>query len=327
MASFPNAKKTFSAVVNGVAALFNTPYDEIEAIETFIGAMGSTQANTDSLKNLLLGYYKGCDVAYKGAADLYVRAGEIAIPDASGNLRFRRNTSDLTVDWTNIDTGSEAGSTQYYVYAVADAAGTTFTVKISTNATTPTGCTFYRLIGTFYNDASSNIINPVSNLSVPTGSVIQIVNFQTGAVASISATIPYDDSIPQITEGAEVMTLAITPKSATNKLKIDVIGTFDRGGGAAREEEVILTLFQDAVANALAVNWTRSQGWNVTAQGTPDWNIKLTHFMTAGTINPIMFRVRAGASSATDVTFNGHAGSRLFGGITISSITITEIKA
>ena len=41
-ASFPTAVKNFSAVVNGVtklvASLFNSPYDEITAIETALGA-------------------------------------------------------------------------------------------------------------------------------------------------------------------------------------------------------------------------------------------------------------------------------------------------
>ena len=161
-ASFPNAKKTFSAVVNGVtklvAALFNTPYDEIEAIETYIGATGGgTQAYSESLKGLLIAYRRGCNVEYKGTADLYVRLGEICIPDASGNIRLRRNTTDTTVTWANIDTGAEEASTIYYVYAVADASATTFTVMISKSATTPTGATFYKLLGSFYNDASSNI--------------------------------------------------------------------------------------------------------------------------------------------------------------------------
>lgn len=161
-ASFPNAKKTFSQVVNGVtklvAALFNTAYDEAEAIETFIGATGGgAQSYSESLKGLLGNYRRGCAVEYKGDADLYVRAGEIAILDASGNMRLRRNTSDTTVDWGNLDTGSEAAGTLYYVYAVADAQATTFTVVISTNATTPSGCTFYKLLGSFYNDASGNI--------------------------------------------------------------------------------------------------------------------------------------------------------------------------
>jgi len=161
-ASFPNAKKTFSAVVNGVtklvAALFNSPYDEIEAIETFIGATGGgAQSYYTSLTDMLINYRRGCAVEYKGDADLYVRAGEIMIVDASGNRRLRRNTSDTTVTWANIDTGSEATSTRYYVYACADNNATTFTVVVSTNATTPTGMTYYRLIGSFYNNASGNI--------------------------------------------------------------------------------------------------------------------------------------------------------------------------
>jgi hypothetical protein len=161
-ASFPNAKKTFSAVVNGVtklvAALFNTPYDEVEAIETFLGATGGgAQAYCESLTNMLFNYRRGCRVQYKSAADLYVRAGEIMITDASGNRRLRRNASDTTVTWGDIDTGAEEASTVYYVYAVADASATAFTIKISKSATTPTGCTFYKLIGIFYNDASSNI--------------------------------------------------------------------------------------------------------------------------------------------------------------------------
>jgi hypothetical protein len=167
-ASFPNAKKTFSAVVNGVtklvAALFNTPHDEIEAVETFVGPTGGgAQSYSESMTNLLYNYRRGCSCEYKGTADLYVRAGEIMVTDASGNRRLRRNTSDTTVAWTDIDTGSEANSTVYYVYAVADASATTFTVKISANATTPSGCTFFKQIGTFFNNASGNILE-VGNL-------------------------------------------------------------------------------------------------------------------------------------------------------------------
>jgi hypothetical protein len=168
-ASFPNAKKTFTAVENGVtklvAALFNSPYDEVEALESFIGATGGgALAYTESLTNMFYNYRRGCAVEYKGAADLYVRSGEIMITDASGNRRLRRNTADTTVTWANIDTGAEANSTIYYVYAVADASATTFTIKVSTNATTPAVCTFYKLIGVFYNDSSGNI-QEVGNLS------------------------------------------------------------------------------------------------------------------------------------------------------------------
>jgi len=58
---------------------------------------------------------------------------------------------------------------------------------------------------------------------VAAGFVVQMVSTQTGALQTDTTTIPADDTIPQNTEGFEVMTLAITLKSATNKLEIDVV--------------------------------------------------------------------------------------------------------
>ena len=172
-AVFPNAKKTFSQIVNGVtklvASIFNVSYDEVEAVETFIGPTGGgAQAYSESLTNLLYNYRKGCACEYKGAADLYVRSGEIMITDASGNRRLRRNTSDTTVAWSFLDVGSEASSMVYYIYATADTSATTYAVKLSTNATAPTGPTFYKQIGYFYNNLAGNI-DDVGNLPKKSG--------------------------------------------------------------------------------------------------------------------------------------------------------------
>ncbi len=169
-ASFPNAKKTFSQIVNGVtklvASIFNVNYDETEAIETFVGPTGGgAQSYSESLTNLLINYREGCRVDYKSAADLYVRAGAMMITDASGNRRLRRNTTDTTVTWADIDTGAEANSTVYYVYALADTNATTFTIKISTSTSAPSGATFYKKIGAFYNNASGNIVG-ITNLNL-----------------------------------------------------------------------------------------------------------------------------------------------------------------
>ena len=142
--------------VDKVLALHpNERGDEITAIQTMMGVFASGQGYNESFKNTYKNYRYGCAVEYKGTADLYVRSGAIAIADASGNLRLRFNTSDITVTWANIDTGAEANA-KYYVYAIADASGTTFTIKISTSASAPSGCTFYRKIGEFTN--STDII-------------------------------------------------------------------------------------------------------------------------------------------------------------------------
>lgn len=168
---FPSSKKTFSQLVDGTdymeATQVNQAYDEIEAIETFLGSMGRSQSYSASLKNALIDYISGCEVEYKSATELYVRSGEICITSAAGNYCYRRNTSDTTVTWADIDTGSEAASTRYYVYAIADTAATTFTIKISTNASIPSGSpVYYRKIGSFYNNSDSDIsdVNDVEKL-------------------------------------------------------------------------------------------------------------------------------------------------------------------
>lgn len=147
------------------------------------------------------------------------------------------------------------------------------------------------------------------------GAVVQVANFQTGAVATGTTTIPYDDTIPQNTEGNEYMSLAFTPESASNKLKIEVVFQ----GGVSVGARLSAALFQDSTANALAAAQMfvdASSGGGV---------LTFTHYMTAGTTSATTFKVRAGMNSAGTTTFNGGGGARVFGGVAASSITITEI--
>jgi hypothetical protein len=147
------------------------------------------------------------------------------------------------------------------------------------------------------------------------GNVLQVVNYQTGALATGTTTIPVDDTIPQNTEGDEYMTLAITPISASSKLIIQVTGIFQSSGAS----NFAVALFQDSIANALAVCWGILPAF---AHDT----YTFSHYMTAGTTSLTTFKVRAGGSSGT-VTFNGYGGSRNYGGRMASSITIWEIAA
>lgn len=153
-----------------------------------------------------------------------------------------------------------------------------------------------------------------SAFEVISGAVLQVVNFQTGAVATGSTVIPHDDTIPQKTEGDEYMTLAITPSKATNKLKIDVVVFLCSASGDRRAA----ALFQDDTASALAVGMAYKGS-------TESHCIAFTHYMTAGTASETTFKVRAGTETAQTNTFNGHEGTRKYGGVLASSITITEI--
>ncbi len=112
------------------------------------------------------------------------------------------------------------------------------------------------------------------------------------------------------------MTLAITPKSATNKLRIDVTAVY---ACSQLQTFVGVALFQDSTANALAavIQEVFAADGNVTAT--------FAHFMTSGTTSATTFKVRIGANGASTITFNGRVAGRLYGGVMASSITITEI--
>lgn len=150
------------------------------------------------------------------------------------------------------------------------------------------------------------------------GDVVQVVSTQTGAVATMTALIPGDDTIPQITEGTEVMTRAITPTNASNILEIEVV--VNVGNGGTSTEWMTAALFQDSTANALACGFTYA------AANTPV-QVVFKHRMVAGTTSATTFRVRFGGNTANTFTFNGLGGGRYFGGVLASSITVREIKA
>lgn len=144
--------------------------------------------------------------------------------------------------------------------------------------------------------------------------VIQRVYTQYSAAATGTTTMPIDDTIPQNTEGTEVMTRAITPTNASNILQIEAVVYCS----ASILVTVTAALFQDSTADALAV-----ASFTIPAD-TYLATIPLTYNMAAGTTSSTTFKVRLGMGSASTVTFNGIAGTRRYGATTKSSISIME---
>jgi len=159
-----------------------------------------------------------------------------------------------------------------------------------------------------------------TTISVPTGTtvyapghIIQVVNQTSNTVTTSTATIPYDNTIPQITEGFEILSVSITPKSANSKLFFNVL--FNGYHTAETTAGLTLALFQNGVSNALSSQIFTVINNNYYAR-------MMQHYMTAGTTSTMTFSVRAGAPSGTLYT-NG-AGSYM-GGTVNSYITIMEI--
>jgi len=155
------------------------------------------------------------------------------------------------------------------------------------------------------------------SVTMPTGSVLQVVYFQTGAVITGTTNTPHDDTIPQITEGVEFMTLAITPKSATSILAIRSTALLS----VAASRELTMALHVGTTVDALAATV------QLVLTGA-DAISTLDHNVVAGVTSELTFRIRVGQNGgATAITLNGLSGGRKFGGVAASGITITEYAA
>ena len=121
----------------------------------------------DPLDKLLSNYIYGCTLTWASNDTITVGIGEVNCSDGTIH-RMRKNVATATVTMSNVgvatggvDTGSDAGaeqaSTWYDIYAGADANATTFTVFAAKQGTAPTQITYYRYIGSVYNNVGKNM--------------------------------------------------------------------------------------------------------------------------------------------------------------------------
>lgn len=140
---------------------------------------------------------------------------------------------------------------------------------------------------------------------------------QFNAVATGTTTVPNDDTIPQITEGDEYMTISYTPKSATNILVIEA----EAQATNSASNNMAMALFVDTTADALA------SGVVLTAGTGTNQRQSIRYKTVAGSTTARTYRVRIGGNAAGTTTFNGQASARRHGDIPKSSIIIWEYKA
>jgi len=320
---YPTDAGTITPLVDGTDYMeddnVNDVVDELEAAKTLIGIPGAAQSHLATILDMLADNYTGgrCYGEDGTTDEVYVGAFSGIISNAAGSIRKpRRITTVTTLTATDLDTGAMVEGV-YYIYATADAAASTPVFKFSASATIPTGYTYYKRIGWFYNETASVLdVTKLQISSFTGGGNINQVKYETGAAATGNTAIPRDDTIPQKTEGVEWNTLAITPTHATNKLKIDVCLYVANSSGTIRH--IVAALFQDAGDDAIAVG-SQYPG------STETVSINFTHYMPAGTTSAITFKVRFGDNDGNDIDINGRADARLYGGVMASSITITEV--
>lgn len=250
--------------------------------------------------------------------------------DANGNVIIGLTPTATAVNQitvTNQATGAppviSATGSDSNIYIVLQPKGTGGVAQFGTT-TSPAG---YQLYEQTTNGSNYiNVVAPVAlagnrTFALPDTDVscftIQRVSTQTGAYASGTTVIPNDDTIPQITEGDQYMSLAITPKNASNILRIDVIANISSSATGI----IVGALFQDSTTSALAARSV------YLGTSTGFVTMSFTHTMAAGTTSATTFKLRIGNGSAGTTGFNGAGGARQYGGVLASSIIITEYSS
>jgi hypothetical protein len=130
--------------------------------------------------------------------------------------------------------------------------------------------------------------------------------------ASVNA-IPYDDTIPQSSEGLSVDSLSITPIRTGDLLKVRAWGFFECPAGIA-----IVTIFKNSATDA---SFAKALG-EVAANKPIAFDFEWQDSATAG--SSVAYTLVVGCSAGGTVTFGGTGGSRRFGGVAFGGISIEE---
>jgi len=131
-----------------------------------------------------------------------------------------------------------------------------------------------------------------------------------------TATIPYDTSIPQQTEGAEILTCSITPTRADSNLLITIRTYLSETVNTGTQ--VVGALFRDATADAIATGLAVDSSTSINASEV-FIQIRVPSTSTTATT----FKLRVG-NDIGSCRWNGRLATQYYGSTNLTSIHIQE---
>jgi hypothetical protein len=241
------------------------------------------------------------------------------------NLGTLSTNTALITGTTTITGFGNAASTTQPIYFIRFSGvltlthnGTSLIIPGSTNITTANGDTaIVQYLGAsnwkvlqYTRVSGLPIVNPTVSASARISSTTYTTN------TTLSTTIPYDDTIPQNTEGTEILSLAFTPTNASSTLIIDwkIAGSGGSGSGVS-----MAALFVDSTANAL------NTVANYPATAAVPTPLAGKYVVSAGSTSARTYKIRVGTQSGSYFPNGDGGASRKFGGTSICILTVTEI--
>lgn len=150
------------------------------------------------------------------------------------------------------------------------------------------------------------------------GQIAQTVSVSSSSVITITSLIPIDNTIPQISEGDHVLTLNITPKSATNVINVSWNFCGSASGNAVTFVEAF---FFNGNTNAFYANVAGSS-----AGGSGDCHDGGIFSFVPNTTSASTIEFRMGVDAHTLYINGTSSGGGLFGGILTINMTAQEIR-
>lgn len=150
------------------------------------------------------------------------------------------------------------------------------------------------------------------NTIAPSGAVLQTVYAEYLANADLSIAIPLDNSVPEVTEGTQILSAAITPSSSSNKILIKF-----KAAASSNSGNNIASVFAGGQFAIAAVT-------NGSTNGLTQAMV-LDYLHSPASTSLKTYTVRVGGP--TTIRLNGDYLSPKLGGAMRATLTLQEIKA
>jgi hypothetical protein len=294
------------------------------------GGTGASDAGT-ARTNLGLG-----TIATQNASNVNITGGTITgsygltASNVSGTVALANGGTGATTAAsarTNLDVPSTSGTNAFGTWGI-NVSGSAASLNAIRTFSLNSGAT--SLPSSF--DGTQNVSLTVTDLNAdylgsgtiprsrfPTGSVINtdFASSSTPATLSGYTIIPIDDTAPQNTEGAQVLTYPYACTLSNSILTIDVIINM---ASSASSRILTAALFSSASSSAIGATavWEANNNYMQT--------LVITARFSPGTTSSRTYTVRIGDNGGNTVYFNSSNGTSLFLGRLISSMKFTETR-
>jgi hypothetical protein len=156
-----------------------------------------------------------------------------------------------------------------------------------------------------------------TTLTLPAGTIVSTGSAQYATNANLNTIIPWDDTIPQIAEGVQIISVSVTAQAALNTFRMRFSGEV----ATSAASWVTAAIFADGAANAIA-----GSGVLCDEASGSGRSLVFDFFYTPGDTAAHTLTVRVGPDAAVTTRMNGAAAARRLGGVMNTTLSWDEIK-